>query len=238
MPQVRREGEVRGAHSGPWRSLSPQLPQPRPTPGARAQGEVFFWGGALGRRAATRAHAGEIQDPGEARRPRQMAAPPPAPPPPRAAQSLPRRQRAGRGASSAAPRGERGPSRTSPGRPGLGPHLCAPPGGPARAAGGPWTRSPVSAAALIPGAPLDKSPGRLRASSRDGGGRAGRTRGGRRRASGAEEPGRAAARGGLRTRGRRARRCTAGPGSGGERGPGRLRGARPPCALGPSGPGR
>nr|XP_023507523.1 atherin-like isoform X1 [Equus caballus] len=78
------------------------------------------------------------------------------------------------------------------GRRGLAPHLSAPPGGPGAAAAGPSARSPVSAVALIPGAPLDKSPGRLRASARGGGSRAGRTSGlaqdKRRRGAGAAGP--------------------------------------------------
>ncbi|XP_047614617.1 collagen alpha-1(I) chain-like [Phacochoerus africanus] len=68
------------------------------------------------------------------------------------------------------PRGA-GPRRPFPpaglrGRRGLAPHLSAPPGGPGSSGAGPSARSPVSAVALIPGAPLDKSPGRLRASAR------------------------------------------------------------------------
>lgn len=56
-----------------------------------------------------------------------------------------------------------------PRKPGLRPHLSAPRRGPPCAATtGPSARSPVSAAALIPGAPLDKSLRRLYASAREG----------------------------------------------------------------------
>lgn len=48
---------------------------------------------------------------------------------------------------------------------------------PGAAAAGPSARSPMSAVALIPGALLDKSPGRLGASVRGGGSQAGRTSG-------------------------------------------------------------
>lgn len=74
------------------------------------------------------------------------------------------------------------------GRRGLAPHLSASPGGPGASAAGPSARSPVSAVALIPGAPLDKSPGRLRASARGEAAEPG-VPGGWRWASDAEEPG-------------------------------------------------
>lgn len=100
---------------------------------------------------------------------------------------------AGSGDSPVAPcRGARCLPAGRRGRRGPAPHLSAPPGGPGAAAAGPSARGPVSAVALIPGAPPDKSPGRLRASARGGAQPSrrpsGRARGERRRGAGAAGP--------------------------------------------------
>lgn len=64
--------------------------------------------------------------------------------------------------------GAPGPSCRTPRATGPRATPVRPSGRPRAAAGLPSARSPVSAVALIPGAPLDKSPGRLSASARGG----------------------------------------------------------------------